>query len=119
MYLFFVIVFSEDVYSDDFSGSAILISVQCKQMVSIVKLTTFMLQYELITIDCTNNSSFLQGLRCAVRIAGCDNKHCIVMISVSAFYRSILNYCLKHMCVMVTMELANDKGIVCEKTRKS
>ena len=73
--------------SDDFSGSAMLISVQCKQMVSIVKLTCFMLQYELISADCSSNSTFLQALRSAVRIAGCDNKHCIVMLQVSVIVK--------------------------------
>ena len=68
-----------------FSGNALLIGSIGTHISSLVELVLYMINTPLHPIDCANKSSFFDGLRSAVRTAGCEGKQVAVMLSVSDF----------------------------------
>ena len=50
---------------------------------SLAALALYMLEYPIHPVDCTYPNTFLDGLRSAVRQAGCDGKTTTVLFTVS------------------------------------
>ena len=67
----------------------VAITSACEQMESIVKLAAFMLNHQYFTMDCGNDAAFIKGLRMAVRVAGCENRHVTICIKVSSKRKTI------------------------------
>ena len=51
---------------------------------SLAALALYMLEYPIHPVDCTYPNTFLDGLRSAVRQAGCDGKTTTVLFTVSS-----------------------------------
>ena len=66
-----------------FSGNVLLIGPIGSQLSELAALALYMLEYPIHTIDCSYRGSFLDGLRSAVRRAGCDGKTTTLVIKVS------------------------------------
>lgn len=65
-------------------GNALLIGSIGAHLTSLVSLALYMLEYPIHPVDCSFPNTFLDGLRSAVRQAGCDGKTTTVLFSVSA-----------------------------------
>ena len=55
---------------------------------SLAALALYMLEYPIHPVDCTYPNTFLDGLRSAVRQAGCDGKTTAVLFTVSINFAS-------------------------------
>lgn len=64
-------------------GNALLIGSIGAHLTSLVSLALYMLEYPIHPVDCSFPNTFLDGLRSAVRQAGCDGKTTTVLFSVS------------------------------------
>jgi hypothetical protein len=64
------------------SGNVLLVGPIGSQLSDLAALALYMLEYPIHTIDCSYRGSFLDGLRSAVRRAGCDGKTTTIMIKV-------------------------------------
>ena len=69
-------------YSFRSSGNLLLIGPIGSQLSDLAALALYMLEYPIHTIDCSYRGSFLDGLRSAVRRAGCDGKTTTIIIKV-------------------------------------
>lgn len=67
-----------------YRGNALLIGSIGAHLTSLVSLALYMLEYPIHPVDCSFPNTFLDGLRSAVRQAGCDGKTTTVLFSVSA-----------------------------------
>ena len=56
---------------------------------SLAALALYMLEYPIHPVDCTYPNTFLDGLRSAVRQAGCDGKTTTVLFTVSICFFSM------------------------------
>ena len=64
-------------------GNALLIGSIGTHLNSLAALALYMLEYPIHPVDCTYPNTFLDGLRSAVRQAGCDGKTTTVVFTVS------------------------------------
>ena len=64
-------------------GNALLIGSIGAHLNSLAALALYMLEYPIHPVDCTYPNTFLDGLRSAVRQAGCDGKTTTVLFTVS------------------------------------
>ncbi|XP_028415382.1 dynein heavy chain 8, axonemal-like isoform X2 [Dendronephthya gigantea] len=62
------------------SGNLLLVGPIGSQLSDLAALALYMLEYPIHTIDCSYRGSFLDGLRSAVRRAGCDGKTTTIII---------------------------------------
>ncbi|CAB3999965.1 Hypothetical predicted protein, partial [Paramuricea clavata] len=62
------------------SGNVLLVGPIGSQLSDLAALALYMLEYPIHTIDCSYRGSFLDGLRSAVRRAGCDGKTTTIII---------------------------------------
>lgn len=51
-------------------------------LASLARLALYMLEYHIHPVDCSSRNTFLDGLRSAVRQAGCDGKTTTVLFTV-------------------------------------
>ena len=65
-----------------YSANAVLVSTEISTLTSMVKLISFMLNFNIQSVDCSSQPKFLQDLRAAVRMAACDSKHVVIMLKV-------------------------------------
>ena len=65
-----------------YSANAVLVSTEISTLTSMVKLISFMLNFNIQSVDCSSQPKFLQDLRTAVRMAACDSKHVVIMLKV-------------------------------------
>lgn len=76
-------------------GNALLIGSIGAHLTSLVSLALYMLEYPIHPVDCSFPNTFLDGLRSAVRQAGCDGKTTTVLFSASDLrddmYLDVLN----------------------------
>eukprot|EP00794_Sanderia_malayensis_P000407 gene407-1042_t len=63
------------------SGNALLIGSIGTHLVSMARLVLYMVNIPIYHIDCTNRSSFFDGLRSAVRTAGCEGKQTALVLT--------------------------------------
>lgn len=64
-------------------GNSLLIGSIGTHLKSLAALALYMLEYPIHPVDCTYPNTFLDGLRSAVRQAGCDGKTTTVLFTVS------------------------------------
>ena len=64
------------------SANALLIGSIGTHITSLVELVLYMIGTPIYPIDCSNRSSFFDGLRSAVRTAGCEGKQVAVLLNV-------------------------------------
>lgn len=64
-------------------GNALLIGSIGTHLNSLAALALYMLEYPIHPVDCSYPNTFLDGLRSAVRQAGCDGKTTTVLFTVS------------------------------------
>ena len=67
-------------------GNALLIGSIGAHLNSLAALALYMLEYPIHPVDCTYPNTFLDGLRSAVRQAGCDGKTTTVLFTVSMHF---------------------------------
>ena len=65
-----------------YSANVVLVSTEISTMTSMVKLISFMLNFNIQSVDCSSQPKFPQDLRTAVRMAACDSKHVVIMLKV-------------------------------------
>ena len=65
-----------------YSANAVLVSTEISTLTSMVNLISFMLNFNIQSVDCSSQPKFLQDLRTAVRMAACDSKHVVIMLKV-------------------------------------
>ena len=72
-----------------YRGNALLIGSIGTHLNSLAALALYMLEYPIHPVDCTYPNTFLDGLRSAVRQAGCDGKTTTVLFTVSICFFSM------------------------------
>ena len=66
-----------------FRGNALLVGSIGTHLTRLARLALYMLEYAVHPVDCSYPNTFLDGLRSAVRQAGCDGKTTTVLFTVS------------------------------------
>lgn len=84
LFLFYCFVLLFCFFPLFYRGNALLIGSIGAHLTSLVSLALYMLEYPIHPVDCSFPNTFLDGLRSAVRQAGCDGKTTTVLFSVSA-----------------------------------
>ncbi len=72
-----------------FSGNALLVGSIGTHLASLVRLVLYMVNIPIYHIDCSNKSSFFDGLRSAVRTAGCEGKRTALLLTVGDFSHAL------------------------------
>ena len=65
-----------------FRGNVLLVGAIGAHLGSLARLALYMLDYHIHPVDCSSLNTFLDGLRSAVRQAGCDGKTTTVLLTV-------------------------------------
>ena len=74
---------------------------------SLAALALYMLEYPIHPVDCTYPNTFLDGLRSAVRQAGCDGKTTTVLFTVSINWSLLGKFCYSRKAIKVVTIASN------------
>lgn len=78
-------------------GNALLVGAIGTHLASLARLALYMLDYHIHPIDCSYPNSFLDGLRAAVRQAGCDGKTTTILFTVGV----LVIYCYHYHYLLI------------------
>lgn len=74
-----------------FRGNVLLVGAIGAHLASLARLALYMLDYHIHPVDCSYSNTFLDGLRSAVRQAGCDGKTTTVLFTVKSIIQCTTN----------------------------
>ena len=99
-----------------YSANAVLVSTEISTLTSMVKLISFMLNFNIQSVDCSSQPKFLQDLRAAVRMAACDSKHVVIMLKVIIKRLKVVSATFLLVCFVSLRERERDSTF---KTKKN